>query len=242
MSYGIKLHVWAEFALFSRPEMKAERVSYDVPTPSAARGIIEAIYWKPQIRWIIDRIHVLAPIRFANIRRNEVAKQSSSGHKISLQRVREAMRGGEVDVSIGIDELNAQGKLENRQQRASLLLRDVEYVFEAHFEVLDFRFEKDGPELPAKDCEGKHLDVFNRRARTGQFHHAPVLGCREFPARFSLLEGEVPASPLRGEHDLGFMLYDIDFKNEMTPIFYRAQMIDGVIDVRACLKNSPLAR
>jgi CRISPR-associated protein Cas5d len=221
------MHVWGEFALFSRPEMKAERVSYDVPTPSAARGIIEAIYWKPQIRWIIDRIHVLAPIRFTNIRRNEVAQ------KIPYRNVTGAMSSGE-HISLAIEE--------QRQQRASLLLRDVDYVFEAHFEVLDFRFEKNGPELPAKDCEGKHLDVFNRRARTGQFHHAPVFGCREFPAHFSLLEGEVPASPLRGEQDLGFMLYDIDFKNEMTPIFYRAQMIDGVIDVRACLKNSPLAR
>lgn len=242
MSYGIKLRVSGDFALFSRPEMKAERVSYDVPTPSAARGILEAIYWKPQIRWIIDRIHVLAPIRFTNIRRNEVAKQSSAGHKIPMQRVRAAMRGEDCDVSIAIDELNSQGKLENRQQRASLLLRDVDYVFEAHFEVLDTRLEKNGPKMPAKDCEGKHLDMFNRRARSGQFHHAPVLGCREFPARFGLVEGEIPASALRGEQDLGFMLYDIDFKNGMTPIFYRARMLDGVIDVQECLKNSPLRR
>jgi CRISPR-associated protein Cas5d len=170
---------------------------------------------------------VLAPIRFTNIRRNEVAQ------KIPYRNVTGAMSSGE-HISLAIEE--------QRQQRASLLLRDVDYVFEAHFEVLDFRFEKNGPELPAKDCEGKHLDVFNRRARTGQFHHAPVFGCREFPAHFSLLEGEVPASPLRGEQDLGFMLYDIDFKNEMTPIFYRAQMIDGVIHVQSCLQNSPLAR
>ena len=223
MSYGIKLHVWGELALFSRPEMKAERVSYDVPTPSAARGILEAIYWKPQIRWIIDRIHVLAPIRFTNIRRNEVAQ------KIPYRNVTGAMASGEA-ISLGIEE--------QRQQRASLLLRDVDYVFEAHFEILDFRFEKDGPELPAKDCEGKHLDVFNRRARSGQFHHAPVLGCREFPARFALIEGDLPKSELKGEQDLGFMLYDIDFANDMTPIFYRPRMIDGVIDVQASRNNS----
>ncbi len=227
MSYGIKLRVWGDLALFSRPEMKAERVSYDVPTPSAARGILEAIYWKPQIRWIIDSIHVLNPIRFTNIRRNEVAQ------KIPYRNITGAMSSGEP-ISLGIEE--------QRQQRASLLLRDVDYIFEAHFEVLDFRFEKDGPELPAKDCEGKHLDVFNRRVRSGQFHHAPVLGCREFPARFALVEGEIPASQLRGTppQDLGFMLYDIDFANEMTPIFYRPRMIDGVIDVQASLKNSPL--
>lgn len=227
MSYGIKLRVWGDFALFSRPEMKAERVSYDVPTPSVARGILEAIYWKPQIRWIIDRIHVLAPIRFTNIRRNEVAQ------KIPYRNITGAMNSGEP-IALAIEE--------QRQQRASLLLRDVDYVFEAHFDILDSRLEKSGPEMPAKDCEGKHLDMFNRRARAGQFHHAPVLGCREFPARFELLEGDIPASALRAEQDLGFMLYDIDFKNDMTPIFYRVRMVDGVIDVQSCLKNSPLKR
>ncbi|MFN2509260.1 MAG: type I-C CRISPR-associated protein Cas5c [Chthoniobacterales bacterium] len=227
MAYGIKLRVWGEFALFSRPEMKAERVSYDVPTPSAARGILEAIYWKPQIRWVIDRIHVLAPIRFTNIRRNEVAQ------KIPYRSVTTAMNSGEP-ISLAIEDY--------RQQRASLLVRDVDYVFEAHFEVLDRRLEKAGPEMALKDCEGKHLDMFNRRARSGQFHHAPVLGCREFPAKFSLIEGEVPQSELKGEQDLGFMLYDIDFANAMTPIFYRAQMIDGIIDVRSCFENSRVNR
>lgn len=226
MSYGIKLRVWGEFALFSRPEMKAERVSYDVPTPSAVRGILDAIYWKPEIRWHVDRIHVLKPVRFTNIRRNEV------GQKMSYRNVVAEMKGGEP-VALAIED--------ERQQRASLLLRDVEYVFEAHFEVKQRRFEKGGPEMPLKDCEGKHLDMFKRRARKGQYHHAPVFGCREFPANFELLEGDAPVSELKGEQDLGFMLYDIDFNRDMTPIFYRPRMSDGVIDVQECLRNSKIS-
>jgi CRISPR-associated protein Cas5d len=220
MSYGIKLRVWGEFALFSRPEMKAERVSYDVPTPSAARGIIEAIYWKPQIRWVIDKIHVLKPIRFTNIRRNEVDQKLPPGN------VKKAMKGGEAP-SLHVED--------HRQQRASLLLKDVDYIFEARFEILD-PTEQDGSKLA--DPTGKHLDMFNRRASVGQFHHAPVLGCREFPAHFSLVEEDPPVSELQGETDLGFMLYDIDFTNNMTPIFYRARMTNGVIDVRKCYQES----
>ncbi|RYD29108.1 MAG: type I-C CRISPR-associated protein Cas5, partial [Verrucomicrobiaceae bacterium] len=202
MSYGIKLHVTGEFACFTRPEMKVERVSYDVITPSAARGILEAIYWKPQIRWVIDRIHVLAPIRFTNIRRNEVGIKAGAPTAA-------AMRGEAVGTfGILIEE--------SRQQRAATLLRDVSYLIEAHFEILDRRFEKNGPELSARDNEGKHLDMFNRRARNGQCFHQPCLGNREFPARFTLIEdgAPLPESTIPSDQrtrPLGWMLHDIAY-------------------------------
>lgn len=228
MSYGIKLHVWGDYALFTRPEMKAERVSYDVITPSAARGLLEAIYWKPQIRWVIDRLHVLRSIQFTSVRRNEV------GAKIPPGPARSAMKSGTGALGLFIEE--------ERQQRAALVLRDVAYVIEAHFDILDFRFEKAGPELPAKDCEGKHLDMFNRRARAGQCFQQPYFGCREFPASFALLEGELPANTLPAadrNRDLGFMLHDIAFEQNSktkavkstTPRFFRAATQDGVITV-----------
>lgn len=209
MSYGIRLKVWGDYACFTRPEMKVERVSYDVMTPSAARGILEAIYWKPAICWVIDRIHVLKPIRFMNIRRNEVAS------KIPLKNVKTAMKGGDVALQLFIES--------HRQQRAAMILRDVAYVIEAHFE---YTSEED-------NNDGKHLDEFNRRARKGKCFNQPYLGCREFPAHFRLLETDepLPASHLRGTQDLGYMLHDIDFTNEMQPHFFRAEMTDGVITV-----------
>lgn len=214
MSYGIKLHVWGERALFTRPEMKVERVSYDVITPSAARGILEAIHWKPAIRWEVDSIQVLKPIRFESIRRNEV------GGKLSAASVGKAIKAGRTDQLVNYLE-------EDRQQRAATMLRDVGYVIAAHFELT----EKAGPE----DNEGKHLDIFNRRARRGQCFQAPCLGTREFPASFVLVEdgAEVPMSDtaLAGERDLGWMLHDIDFADGMTPRFFRARMVDGLIDV-----------
>ena len=171
MSHGIKLLVSGKHALFTRPEMKVERVSYDVMTPSAARGIIEAIHWKPAITWVIDAIHVLKPIRFQSIRRNEV------GHKTLTGKIKTAMNRGDItDLRLVVDEA--------RQQRASTLLIDVEYVIEAHFDLTD--------KAGADDNAGKHLDIFNRRARKGQCFHQPCLGTREFPAKFSLLENEEP--------------------------------------------------
>jgi len=204
MSYGIKLRVWGDYALFTRPEMKVERVSYDVMTPSAARGILEAIYWKPAIRWVIDRIHVLKPIRFENIRRNEV------GSRVSVNK--KDMEGNKP-VCRYIEE--------DRQQRASMVLRDVEYVIEAHFE---FTSRED-------QNEGKHLDIFKRRAEKGQCFHRPYFGCREFPVDFEWCD-DIHKSPFAGEQDLGFMLHDIDFGNNMTPRFFRAVMQDGIIDCR----------
>ncbi|HHD64045.1 MAG TPA: type I-C CRISPR-associated protein Cas5 [Desulfobulbaceae bacterium] len=208
MAFGIALKVWGEYACFTRPEMKVERVSYDVITPSAARGILEAIYWKPAIRWVIDRIHVLKPIRFENIRRNEL------GHKLPVGTIKKAMKNGQTPVQTLIED--------DRQQRASMVLRDVAYVIEAHFE---FNGAED-------NNPGKHLEIFRRRAAKGQCFHCPYLGCREFPAYFSLIEeNEIPDSALHGAQDLGYMLHDIDFSDNMTSRFFRAKMIDGIIEV-----------
>jgi len=213
MSYGIKLHIWGERALFTRPEMKVERVSYDVITPSAARGILEAIHWKPAIRWVVDSIQVINPIRFESLRRNEV------GGKLSAASIGKAMRAGSTESLVSYIE-------EDRQQRASTFLRDVAYVISAHFELTE--------KATSEDNEGKHLDIFNRRAARGQCFHTPCLGTREFPASFSLLsKSDTPASheSLRGERDLGWMLHDIDFVEGMTPRFFRALMRDGLIEI-----------
>lgn len=217
MGYGIKLHIWGERACFTRPEMKVERVSYDVITPSAARGILEAIHWKPAIRWQVDRIHVLKPIRFESIRRNEV------GSKVSARNVLSAMKAKSTQDLYTVAD-------EDRQQRAATVLRDVAYVIEAHFELTD--------KAGADDNEGKHLDQFKRRARKGQCFHQPCMGTREFPAHFALLEEADgwPTSALSDtdkNRDLGWMLHDIDFAAGNAPRFFRAEMKGGVIEVPA---------
>ena len=214
-----RLHVWGEYACFTRPEMKVERVSYDVMTPSAARGILEAIHWKPQIRWHIDRIHVLRPIRFQNIRRNEVAS------KIPASAVRAAMRAGNPEIlRLVVDE--------DRQQRATLALRDIAYVIDAHFEMT-----ADGD----KDSPAKHQDMFRRRAATGQCFHQPYFGVREFPARFELVKDAPPSTLDTPDRDLGWMLYDLDYANGNTPSFFRARLENGVLDV-AQARSGRLAR
>lgn len=213
MKYGIKLHVWGEYACFTRPEMKVERVSYDVMTPSAARGVLEAIHWKPAIRWVIDRIHVLNPIRFETLRRNEM------GGKIPAGNVRKAMKRGSTEGLCCFIE-------EDRQQRATTLLRDVAYVIEAHFELTGAAGEG--------DTEAKHLSMFNRRAAKGQCFHRPYLGTREFAANFELVDSTDPRSRLPADQqnrDLGWMLHDIDYGNEMTPYFFRAEIRNGVVEV-----------
>lgn len=239
MPYGIKLHISGDYACFTRPEMKVERVSYDVITPSAARGILEAIYWKPQIRWVIDRIHVLNPIRFTNIRRNEVGAKATSPTGAAMKGEPVATQGILIE--------------DSRQQRASTLLREVAYIIEAHFDILEYRFEKNGPELPAKDCEGKHLDMFTRRARNGQCFHQPCLGTREFPARFSLIDegSPLPTCTLPGEQrnkELGWMLHDIAYlpatkmdkdsfltgqgkRVRAEPRFFHAKLENGILNV-----------
>jgi CRISPR-associated protein Cas5d len=212
MTQSIMLHVWGERACFTRPEMKVERVSYDVITPSAARGILEAIHWKPAMRWTVERIHVLKPIRFESIRRNEV------GGRVPAGKVAQAMKAGSTEgLALYVDE--------DRQQRAATVLRDVAYVIEARIELTA---KADGAETIAK-----HLDIFTRRAHKGQCFHRPCLGTREFAADFELIEGDLPAADpaLTGERDLGWMLLDIDFADGMTPRFFKAVMRDGVIDV-----------
>lgn len=215
MNYGIKLLIWGDRACFTRPEMKAERVSYDVITPSAARGILEAIHWKPAIRWVVDSIQVLKPIRFESIRRNEISD------KISARNITSAIkRKSTEDLHFLVDDGD------NRQQRATTLLRDVAYVITAHFELTD--------QAGADDNAGKHLDIFNRRAKRGQYFHMPCMGNREFPAYFELVENDQAlesAPELQGEKDLGWMLHDIDFANDNIPLFYRAIMRDGLIEV-----------
>jgi CRISPR-associated protein Cas5d len=220
MSYGVKLLVSGDFACFTRPEMKVERVSYDVMTPSAARGILEAIHWKPAIRWIVTAIHVLKPIRFQSIRRNEV------GHKAPVASIRKAMNAGNIgDLALLVDE--------DRQQRAATVLVNVEYVIEARFELTG--------KAGAEDNEGKHLDTFNRRARKGQCFHQPCLGTREFPAKFRLIEpDELLREAIDETRDLGFMLYDIDHANDRASLFFRAQLEKGVM--RAPSPDSPEIR
>jgi CRISPR-associated protein Cas5d len=233
MNYGIHLKVSGDYALFSRPEMKVERVSYDVMTPSAARGILEAIYWKPQIRWIIDEIHVLNPIRFTNIRRNEISRTASLP-------TRGQIAGTEPPPS-GIQCDDTENKI--RAQRASLLLKDVAYLIKAHVLILDHRMEKGEAPSPDNEAVGKHLEMFKRRARKGQAFQQPYFGCREFPVRFELIESETelpkPDCSLLGKKDLGFMLHDIEFDQDRatkkvrstTPHFFRPAMTDGVIRV-----------
>lgn len=230
MPYGVRLLVSGRYACFTRPEMKVERVSYDVMTPSAARGILEAIHWKPAIRWIIDEIHVLKPIRFQSIRRNEV------GAKASAVAARRAMSSGEIgDLALVIED--------SRQQRASTVLTGVAYVICAHFEMT----AKAGDD----DNEGKHLDTFNRRARKGQCFHQPCLGTREFAADFDLIEPgasmPVAAEEDRSEslgfgrpRDLGFMLYDIDHAGDRSTLLFRATLDQGVVKVPPL--NSPKVR
>jgi CRISPR-associated protein Cas5d len=220
LSFGIRLLVSGRWALFTRPEMKVERASYDVMSPSAARGILEAIHWKPSIKWIIEEIHVLKPIRFQSIRRNEV------GSKIPVGKIKSAIVGGDLSpLSLIVDEVDPKtGKLKNRQQRASTVLTDVAYVICARFALTP----KAGPD----DNEGKHLDTFNRRARKGQCFHQPCLGTREFPAQFDLIESDAALpQAIEETRDLGFMLYDIDHAGDRSSLFFRAALDKGVMRV-----------
>jgi len=218
--YGVKLRVWGPWACFTRPEMKVERVSYEVITPSAARGILEAIYWHPIIKWVITRIHVLKPIRFTNIRRNELS------HEVQVKKVKDAMEGKGDYPYICIEN--------DRQQRASSVLKDVDYIIEAHFEYAndeEIRAKNYDPaEYKDERLDGKHLDIFNRRAKRGQCYHRPYLGCREFPANFELVEGELPKA-IDETRDLGLILYDLDFSKDKKPILFHAKMVNGIIEV-----------
>ncbi len=211
---AIQLHVWGPRALFARPEMKVERVSYDVITPSAARGILEAIHWKPQMAWRVTRLTVLNPIRFESLRRNEV------GSKIPAGKIGSAMRDGSTaGLALYADE--------DRQQRAATLLKNVAYIIEARVELT-----AKGRADPAESVQ-KHLEMARRRAAKGQYYHHPYLGTREFPCDFALLEAErpVPDDSLMGERDLGWMALEVDYVPGMEAKFFRARMTDGVINV-----------
>jgi len=230
MSHGVRLRIWGPTACFTRPEMKVEQVSYDVITPSAARGVLEAIYWKPEIRWVITAIHALAPVRFVSLRRNGV------GSKVPVKGAAgaaSAMKKGAGALGLYADE--------DRQQLATQALRDVHYLVEAKFDIRS-----------GTDNAGKHLAMFERRAKAGQCFHRPYLGCREHECHFAWADpGEpvpAPAEPLpeswrtgiegidgadrsslAGERDLGFMLLDIDHERGRTPHFFKAVMRDGSI-------------
>lgn len=217
------LEVRGDYACFTRPEMKVERVSYDLITPSAARAVFEAILWKPSIRWRIRRIEVLAPVRWISVRRNEV------GAVASTRNAQAAMNEGRGQLALYIED--------ERQQRAGLFLRDVAYRLYADLEMV-------GDDARANP--GKYLAMFERRAEAGQCVNQPYLGCREFAARFRLvrLQDEArggwllpPNEPPALDNwspDLGWMLYDMDFGNSKAPqpTFFRAQVTKGVLDLK----------
>lgn len=206
----LRLRVTGERACFTRPEMKVERVTYDVMTPSAARGVLEAILWKPQMRWVVERIDVLAPIRHAQVRRNEVAD------KASVRNLTTAMTGGSARLGIDIED--------SRQQRAAVILREVDYVIQARIELTD----KAGPE----DSLAKYVEMFRRRAGAGQCFHRPYLGTREFAAHFELVPDDAAPSPIEVDRDLGWMLLDIEHKGETaTPLFFPARLAGGSLAV-----------
>lgn len=210
---AIRVEVWGDYAAFNRPEMKTERVSYQVMTPSAARGILEAVYWHPGLRWIIDKIYVCNPIKMTNIRKNEVKS------KVNAKSVKSAMQGSKKELYLcSTDDI---------QQRAALVLQDVRYVIEAHFEMTSKANETDNP--------GKFQDIMKRRLKKGQCFHTPYFGVREFPARFDLYEEKEVKTALTGEKDLGYMLFDLDFQKEsIEPMFFHAILKDGVLDLTDC--------
>ncbi len=207
----LRLRVSGERACFTRPEMKVERVSYPVMTPSAARGVLEAILWKPQMRWRIDRIDILKPIRWDSVRRNEVSEV------ISVANVKKVMNGGAVDLGIDIESV--------RQQRATMVLRDVDYLIHARMELT----AKAGP----ADTLVKYVEMFRRRAKAGQCFHRPYLGTREFAASFSLIEDDTALPvPIADNSDLGRMLHDIDYSDgEAVPLFFAAQLVNGSLAI-----------
>lgn len=206
----LHLKVWGENACFTRPEMKVERVSYDVMTPSAARGILEAVLWKPAIRWVITQIDVLKPIRWESVRRNEVGAVMSTDLALT------AMKNGKGRLGIYVED--------EREQRAGLFLRDVAYTIRAYFEMTD----KTGPE----DNVIKFEEMFKRRAENGQCFHRPYLGCREFGAQFAFVDGNKLPEPIDENRELGWMLRDMIFKNgNITPHFFKAVMTKGCITV-----------
>ena len=211
MNSDFCLEVSGSFACFTRPEMKVERVSYDIMTPSAARAVFEAVLWKPSLRWRVNRIEVLQPIRWVNLRRNEVSAV------VSTRNVHQAMTSGTGHLGMFVED--------ERQQRAALLLKDVAYRIHAHLEMV-------GDDARANPI--KYIEMFERRANKGQCVNQPYLGCREFAADFRLIKGSASASPAITEsRELGWMLHDMDFSRptDPQPRFFKASMKSGVVDV-----------
>jgi len=220
LSYGFTVEVWGDYACFSRPELKVERVSYEVITPSAARGILEAVFWKPEIKYVIDEIAVCAPIKFENIRRNEV--NSKIPYK-SVETAAKALEDGKLETHAAND----------RAQRAAIVLRDVRYVIKAHFELT----EKAG----AEDTTGKYTAMIRRRLEKGQCFHMPYLGTREFPANIRLIEDDY--TPENITRLLGLMFYDFEYEKTtdkqgdtlitgFNPTYFMAELVNGVINLR----------
>jgi len=210
---GVKVEVWGDYALFSRPEYKVERCTYEVMTPSAARGILDSIYWHPGLKWRIDKIYVLNPIQYMNIRRNEVTE------KISVNNVRQVMSGGSKPLMIVPSQCIAQ--------RAALVLRNVHYVIEAHFEMTE--------EANPTDNHGKFTDIIRRRLKRGSCYSQPYLGCREFTAYFQEWPNghEIVTAYNNEVIDLGYMLYDMDYRDpqNITPQFFHAVLDHGVLNL-----------
>ncbi len=215
MVYGVRLEVWGDLGCFSRPELKVERFSYECITPSAARGILESIYWHPPMQYKIDHIHVLNPIQFTTIRKNELKNKALA----------RTMRTAVVSKGV-LPYINTKDDI---QQRTSTVLTDVRYVIEAHFEV-------DESKMTEGETPAKFISILNRRIQKGQCWQQPYLGIREFAAHFGPYSGEeLPRGYYSesGERDLGLMLYDMDYSNpkDITPMFFHAVMRNGVIDV-----------
>jgi CRISPR-associated protein Cas5d len=227
------LEVWGDYACFTRPEMKVERVSYDVMTPSAARAIFDAILWKPAISWHITKIEVLNPIRWISVRRNEVGKTAASPTQAQL----EGKNGGPMGIFIE----------EYRQQRAGLFLRDVRYRIYGKFEFIPPEkrraqtkygeywsdTEEQAQFVRSGETEAKYAAMFERRAKKGQCFHRPYLGCREFACDFRLIESPVPLTEkINADNDLGWMLYDMNYTDSSnpTPEFFRARLENNAVN------------
>jgi CRISPR-associated protein Cas5d len=206
-SSPLSLRVTGPLACFTNPALKVERFSYDVMTPSAARGLLEAICWKPAIVWRIDRIQVLKPIERIAIRRNEVNSRISTDSAISW------MQGGTAPTAYFADD--------DRAQRNMVALRDVDYVIEAHFEMTARAKEGDNVR--------KFEEIFQRRVEKGQCFQTPYLGCRELVAQFSPADGH--PEPIAETRDLGWMLHDIDFGPPLRPVFFQARLVEGIVTV-----------
>lgn len=205
----LKLRATGSLACFTRPEFKAERVSYAVITPSAARGILEAVLWKPAIRWRVERILVLSEIKWTAFRRNEVGSRAPTPSE-------RLIAGGGVAPMLLVEN--------DRAQRNTVALADVDYVIEARFEMT----ARAGPD----DNPAKFIDMFERRLDRGQHFQQPYFGCREFIADVEPSADD--AEPINDTRDLGMMLYDLDYGQERTrPIFFPARLEHGVLDVPA---------